>query len=151
MRLEVRIAVGVRSTRKSIACFDRAGPIIRAIITPFLGMLATFCALQPKTVMPIGGVGTLVAVISNSAGRPLGANAYIAEDPHVTADVVAQGKAGTWADEKGIARLGDWRPGRYTLVIRAIGYSQEKRVVTLHSGQIDSVKVVLRPLDMTTQ
>ncbi|MGI8402926.1 MAG: carboxypeptidase-like regulatory domain-containing protein [Gemmatimonadaceae bacterium] len=114
-------------------------------------MFATFCVPHPTTVVPAGGVGTLVAVIVDSAGAPRVANAYIAEDPHVTIDVVTQGKAGTWADEKGIAHLGAWRPGTYTLVIRAVGYYQERRAVTLHSGQTDSVKVVVRALNMTSQ
>jgi hypothetical protein len=61
------------------------------------------------------------------------------------------GKAGAWADEKGVARLGAWRPGKYTLVVRIIGFDPETRAVTLSAGRSDTVRIELRPSNMTLQ
>ena len=61
------------------------------------------------------------------------------------------GNAGVWADEKGVARLGAWRPGTYTLVVRRLGYYQERRAVSLSSGKVDTVRVSLRPMNIILQ
>lgn len=90
-----------------------------------LGILLAACARQRASQVPVvhlGGVGTLVVVITDSAGTPRAANAYLAEDPRLASGAVTYGTAGVWADEKeGVARLGTWRPGKYTLVVRRIG------------------------------
>ena len=93
-----------------------------------------------------------MVVVADSTGAPRnGANAYLAEDPRVTSDVVMYGKAGSWSDEKGVAHLGAWRPGKYTLVVRSIGYFQEMRSILLSAGRADTVRIVIRPSNMTLQ
>ena len=120
-----------------------------------LGILLASCVRQRASQIPLipsGGVGTLVVVVADSTGALRdGANAYLAEDPRVTSDVVMYGKAGSWSDEKGVARLGAWRPGKYTLMIRCFGYYQQSRSVTLSAGRADTVRVVLRQFNMTVQ
>jgi hypothetical protein len=120
-----------------------------------LGILLASCVRQRASQVPLipsGGVGTLVVVVADSTGAPRnGANAYLAEDPRVTSDVVMYGKAGSWSDEKGVARLGAWRPGKYTLVVRSIGYFQEMRSITLSAGRADTVRIELRPSNVTLQ
>ena len=69
----------------------------------------------------------------------------------MTSDVVVSGNAGVWADENGIARLGGWRPSKYTLVVRTLGYYQERRSVRLVAGRVDTVKIALRRMNMTLQ
>jgi hypothetical protein len=109
------------------------------------------CAPHPKSDIPYGGVGSLVVVVADSAGVPRVSNTYLAEDPRITSEVVMWGHAGVWADEKGVARLGAWRPGKYTLVVRTLGYYQERKSVTLRAGQADTVRIVLRRMNMTLQ
>jgi hypothetical protein len=109
------------------------------------------CAGHRVAGIPHGGVGSLVVLVADSAGVPRIANAYFAEDPRVTTDVVMWGHAGVWADEEGVAHLGGWRPGKYTLVVRTLGYYQERRSVVLIAGRVDTVRIALRPMDMTTQ
>jgi hypothetical protein len=120
-----------------------------------LGILLASCVRQRASQVPPvphGGVGTLVVLVADTTGSPRnGANAYLTEDPHVTSDVVLEGKAGAWSDEKGVARLGAWRPGKYTLVVRSIGYFQEMRSILLSAGRADTVRVVLRQSNMTLQ
>ena len=109
------------------------------------------CAGHRVASIPSGGVGSLVVLVADSAGVPRIANAYFVEDPRVTTDVVMWGHAGVWADEKGVARLGGWRPGKYSLIVRTLGYYQERRSVLLIAGKVDTVRIALRPMDMTTQ
>lgn len=120
-----------------------------------LGILLASCVRQRASqvpLIPLGGVGTLVVVVADSTGAPRnGVNAYLTEDPRVTSDVVMYGKAGSWSDEKGVARLGAWRPGKYTLVVRSIGYFQEMRFILLSAGRADTVRIVIRPSNMTLQ
>lgn len=66
----------------------------------------------------------------------------------MTSEVVLQGNAGVRPDDKGVAGLGAWRPGVYTLMIRALGYYQARRSVTLHAGRADTAKIVVRPMNM---
>ncbi len=121
--------------------------VFKAGCIAFLGA----CAPHPAWEIPYGGVGSLVVVVADSAGVPRIANTYFAEDPRVTSDVVVWGNAGVWADENGIARLGGWRPGKYTLVVRTLGYYQERRSVRLVAGRVDTVKIALRRMNMTLQ
>jgi hypothetical protein len=120
------------------------------VTVAFLTLLVA-CIPHPGTEIPKGDVGTLVAIIADSIGAPVSANAYLAEDLHVTTDVAAIGRAGVWADAKGVAHLGGWRPGVYTLIVRAIGFRQQRSSVTLYGGPVDTVRVALRQLDGTTQ
>lgn len=120
-----------------------------------LGILLASCVRQRASqvpLVPIGAVGSLVVVIADARGTPLaGANAYLAEDLRVTSDVIMYGKAGAWADERGVARLGAWRPGKYTLVVRIIGFDPETREITLSAGRADTVRIELRPSTMFLQ
>ena len=120
-----------------------------------LAIFLAFCVREGGSqipLVPLGGVGTLVVLITDSTGAPRAANAYLAEDLRVTSDVVGSGKAGVGADEKeGVARLGAWRPGKYTLVVRRIGYFQEIRSIQLSARRADTVRIVLRPSNMTLQ
>jgi len=120
-----------------------------------LGILLASCARQRTSQGPLvslGGVGTLVVVITDSTGSPRAANAYLAEDPRLASGAVTYGTAGVWADEKeGVARLGTWRPGKYTLVVRRIGYNLATRSVTLSAGRADTVRIELRPSNITLQ
>jgi len=79
------------------------------------------------------------------------ANTYFAEDLRVTSEVVMWGNAGVWADEKGVAHMGAWRPGKYTLIVRRLGYYQERRALSLSAGKIDTLRVTLRPMNITLQ
>ena len=124
---------------------------IRTIIPAFIAILVAFCVPQRTSVTPYGGVGTLVAIIVDSTGVGRVANAYLVEDPRVTPEVILRGNAGVWADDKGVARLGTWSPGEYTLVIRGLGYYQQRRSVTLRAGRADTVRITVRTMNMTTQ
>jgi hypothetical protein len=123
------------------------GHVIKVVCIAFLAG----CAAHRVAAIPYGGVGSLVVLVADSAGVPRIANAYFVEDPRVTTEVVMWGHAGVWADEKGVARLGAWRPGKYSLVVRTLGYYQERRSVLLIAGRVDTVRIALRPMDMTTQ
>ena len=123
----------------------------RAVIPALLAMLVAFCFPQQTPTVPRGLAATLVVTIADSSGVARVANAYLAEDLRVTTDLIAQGKAGVWADDKGVARLGAWRPGKYTLVVQAIGYYQERRFLALTAGGTDTVRIILRPMNMTTR
>jgi hypothetical protein len=120
-----------------------------------LGIPLASCAPQRASqvpLVPLGGDGSLVVVITDSSGSPRAGNAYLAEDPRLASGAVTYGTAGAWADEKeGVARLGTWRPGKYTLVVRRIGYELQTRSVTLSAGRADTVRIVLRPSNMTLQ
>lgn len=126
-------------------------PIYRHVLIVGCIALPAACSRHPAWEIPYGGVGSLVVLVADSTGMPRVANVYFAEDPRVTSDVIIGGHAGVWADEMGVALLGGWRPGKYTLVVRTLGYYQERRSVQLIAGRVDTVKIALRPMDMTTQ
>lgn len=126
-------------------------PTFRYVLKAGCIALLVACARHPAWEIPYGGVGSLVVLVADSTGVPRIANAYFAEDPRVTSDVVIWGHAGVWAEEKGVARLGGWRPGKYTLVVRTLGYYQERRSVLLIAGRVDTVRIALRPMNMTLQ
>ncbi len=105
----------------------------------------TACAIRQPPNIPRGGIGTLVVSVVDTAGPPKATiNAYIAEDLRVTSEVVTRGRAGAWTDSTGFVNLGGWRPGNYTLVVRAPGFKEERRAVVLRAGRVDTVRVIVK-------
>lgn len=93
----------------------------------------------------LGSVGGLVVLVVDSLGNPRQtANAYFLEDPRITSDVVSQGGAGAWTDVNGMANLGEWRAGQYTLRVRLIGLRPVLRHVVIEPARTDTVRVVMR-------
>jgi uncharacterized membrane protein len=96
--------------------------------------------------VPAGSPGFLVVLVADTTGAPRArVNAYLAEDARITSEVVKWGNAGAWTDSLGFASLGGWRPGPYKLVVRALGFKQEQRSVSVQAGRTDTVRVVLKP------
>ena len=83
-------------------------------------------------------------VLDSVGARKQTANAYLLQDPRVTQSVVAEGRAGAWTDVNGIANLGSWRAGTYTVRVRLIGFRPEVRKIHLAAGRTDTVRVVMR-------
>lgn len=126
-------------------------PTVRWVITAASISVVVACTPRQTAEIPYGGVGSLVVLVADSTGAPRAANAFFAQDLRVTSEVVTWGRAGVWADEKGVAHLGAWRPGKYTLVVRRIGYYPERRAVSLSAGKVDTVRITLKTMNIMLQ
>ncbi|MBA3646810.1 MAG: carboxypeptidase regulatory-like domain-containing protein [Gemmatimonadaceae bacterium] len=103
------------------------------------------CFHVEAATIPDGKTGSLVVIAFDSAAKPRqSANVYFAEDPRITYQTVLQRQAGAWTDERGVASLGSWRPGRYTLIVHAIGFKKEVRPIIIRAGQTDTLRISLR-------
>lgn len=131
----------------TISRFTKATTLARhsQLFRMFLVILPA-CVIQPPPNTSIGAAGSLLVSVVDSAGSPPKAaiNAYIAEDLRVTSEIVSRGRAGAWTDSTGVANLGAWRPGNYTLVVRAPGFREERRALTIRAGVVDTVRVVVK-------
>ncbi len=131
----------------TISRFTKATTLARqsSLFRMFLVVL-TGCVIQPAPDTSIGAAGSLLVSVVESAGSPPKAaiNAYLAEDLRVTSEIVGQGRAGAWTDSTGVANLGAWRPGNYTLVVRAPGFIEERRALSIRAGMVDTVRVVVK-------
>ncbi len=108
--------------------------------------LAGGCASVPKpSDVPYGPPGSLVVSVTDTAGKPRYAvNTYFAEDKRVTSEVVMWSNAGVWRDSLGFARMGAWRPGAYTLVIRSLGFEKQQHAHLIRAGVTDTLRIVIR-------
>ena len=100
-------------------------------------LLVSACQSQRIPPASTEKAAEVVAIVTDTSGTPKSSvNAYMAED--------MRGNPGVLTDESGTARLGTWRPGTYTLIVRRAGYFTEKRKLTLRSGVSDTVRFRLR-------
>lgn len=117
-------------------------------IVLFCGALSG-CVRASSSIIPDGPPGSLIVIASDSVGKARQwVNAYFVEDPRITTQTILQNQAGAWTDERGVASLGSWRPGRYTLSVQAPGFKKQVHRVTIRAGRIDTLRVSLRNLNM---
>ncbi len=112
---------------------------------PCAVFLGTACTHSPILHdIPLGPSGSVAVFVADSAGAARNrANAYLAEDLRITSDAVNRKQAGVWTDERGFASLGAWRPGEYTLIVRAIGFKKMVQPIVVRAGKTDTVNVKL--------
>jgi hypothetical protein len=118
--------------------------LLRRLTLFFAAVLVACVSPHARAVDANTPAHVVVQVVDSAGVRRQSANAYLLEDPRVTSAVIANGNAGAWTDVNGLADLGSWPPGRYTVRVRLIGFRPETKRVTLKAGVTDTVRVILR-------